>query len=447
MLGSLLLALVPAAHAADGSVGMPQTLSIVAVVLGVLVVAALLFRSAVDGLLGGAVVGALASVYLTVDHFIVMHGGKSVCNVSSVVNCEAASLSKYAELNGIAISLYGLGFYAAMGYLAFRSKMGRSATAPTLLLLGALGAVGYDGFLAYKSATEIKALCIFCAGTWTINVLMLGAAAALVRRLQTSFVDALGKAVAEDAGPGLVLGLAVFILGVMVVRNQEGGGGLGGAATTTTPNAFSGLVERVRGRIVTDGTEPVHGDPAARFTLVEFADYQCPHCAAMAPVLKKFLEENKDVKLLFKNYPLDNGCNAHMGRAMHPWACGAAASAECARLQGKFWELSEAMFSNQEYLAPDDIKFMAERAGLDVPTFTDCVASTAAMDAVKADVEAGFAAEIDGTPSIFLLGAYGDSWVKLNIGPGDREKLAAFFAAARAGQALPVPAEPEPLPE
>lgn len=445
MLGSLLLALVPVAHAADSSVGFPQSVSIAAVVLGVLVVVALLFRSAVDGLLAGTVVGALASVYLTVDHFIVMHGGKSVCNVSSVVNCEAASLSKYAELNGIAISLYGLGFYAAMGYLAFRSKMGRSATAPTLLLLGALGAVGYDVFLAYKSAVEIKALCIFCAGTWTINVLLLGAAWVMVKRMQTSFVDALGKAVAEDAGPGLVLGLAVFIVGVMVVRNQEGGGmSTSGAAT---PNAFAGMVERVRGRVVIDGTEPVHGDPAAKYTLVEFADYQCPHCAAMAPVLHKFVEENKDVKLLFKNYPLDSGCNAHMGRAMHPWACGAAASAECARLQGKFWDLSAAMFANQEYLSPDDIKFMAERAAIDIAPFQECVASPAAMDAVKADVEAGFAAQIDGTPAVFLLGAYGDSWVKLNIGPGDRERIVGFFEAVRAGQALPVPTEPEPFPE
>lgn len=442
MSGLTLLALVPAAHAADGSPGMGSTLAIVAVAVGVLVVAAVMFRSAVDGVIAAAVVGALAAVYLTADHFMVMHGGSSVCNVSSVINCEAASLSKYAELYGIAISLYGLGFYAAIGYLGYRMKMGRTGTAPTLVLLGALGAVGYDVFLAYKSATEIKALCIFCAGTWTINVMLLVAAVILVRRLPTAFMDALGHAVAEDALPGLVLGLAVFIVGMLVLRSQEGGGLAAAGGSAGGASKFAGMVERVQGRVVVDGTEPVHGDPAAKFTLVEFADYQCPHCGLMAPVLKKLLEENKDVKLLFKNYPLDSGCNQYVGRPMHPWACGAAASGECARMQGKFWELSSAMFANQEYLAPDDIHFMAEKAGLDLKQFDECMATTGPLDAVKADVEAGGAAEIDGTPAIFLLGAYGDSWVKLAVGPGDRERMHEFFATARTGQGLPTPVEP-----
>ncbi|GDX81510.1 hypothetical protein LBMAG42_33210 [Deltaproteobacteria bacterium] len=446
MLQTLLLALVPAAHAADGATSAPAPLLIGVVVLAVLAVAGVIFTRPVDGMIAGAGVGAMATVYLTVQHFVAQHGGTSICNVSSVINCDAVNTSKYSEIGGTPIALFGLGFYAAMGYLAFRTKAGRSSAAPALLLVGALGSVGYDLFLAYKSIAEIGALCIFCAGTWAINALLLAGSVLLVRKLEVPVGKALTTAFADDAIPATLMGLGVFVVGLMVVKMESGSGGvsLGGAPKV---DDFADLVENVRGSIVLDGTEPVRGDPASKYSLVEFADYECPHCGLMSPVLKKVLEENRDVKLLFKHYPLSMDCNKYMARPMHPMACGAAASAECARVQGRFWELSEQMFANREFLSPDDIRFMAEKAGLDAEAFNACVANPAAMDAVKADIEAGATAKIDGTPSIFLLGAYGDKWVKLNVGPGDKDRMTAFFAHLRAGKPPPTPTEPAPLPE
>ena len=437
----VLLALVSAAHAADGAAGAPGTALIAGAVLAVLAVAIVMMRRPIDGMIAAAGVGALAAVYLTAQHFVAQNGGPSICNVSAVINCETINKSPYSKIGDTPIALFGLGFYAAMGYLAFRAKGGRMASAPTLLLLGAIGAVAYDTFLARESY-KMGALCVFCATTWAMNVLLLAGSSALVVRMPAPRSRGFASAFAQDALPATLMGFGVFIVGLLIVKMETGG-----PALSPTRDTFSDLVENVRGELKLDGTEPVRGDPAAKFTLVEFADYECPHCGLMSPVLKRVLEANRDVKLAFKHYPLSQDCNRHMDHPMHLMACGAAAAAECARVQGRFWELSEQMFLNREYLSPDDIRFMAEKVGVDMPALTACLASPAAMDAVKADVEAGATAKIDGTPSIFLFGAYGERWVKLNVGAGDEDRMTAFFAHLRAGKPPPTPTEPAPLPE
>ncbi|MSQ01873.1 MAG: hypothetical protein EXR71_08265 [Myxococcales bacterium] len=453
MLGTLVLALVRASNAAEPNAAaanaeLPAPVLIGGAALVAVAVAILLARKAVDGMLAASAAGAITAMYLTVQHFVAMHGGSSICTLSAIINCDKVNTSPHSALFGTPISLFGLGFYAGMGYLAYRSRAGRTQTAPALMLVGACCAIGYDVFLAWISY-KLGAICVFCALSWALNLLLLVGAARLVVEMEADFPTALGRSLVGDAGPAAIMGLSVFLIGVLVVKQQEAAqlpGGGGDTASGETGDFRPGLVENVRGVLTTDGTEPVRGDPAARFTIVEFADFECPHCGAFAPILKKLLSENHDVKLLFKNYPLSMTCNPHMDRAMHPNACGAAASAECARIQGRFWELSEAMFQDQEFLAPQDISFMAKRAGLDVPAFEECVASAAAAEAVKADLDAGWRAQIDGTPALFIHGAYGEKWVRLEVSPGDKEVITAFLDAARTGKPLPVPVDPEPWP-
>ena len=439
----LLLTFLPMAHAAESAGSTTGTALIAGILLTVLVVAVAVLRKPAEGMILAATVGALASVYLTSQHLVATGGGSSICNVSSLIDCDKVNTSPYSTIFGISIAPYGLGFYAGMAYLAMQSRAGRAGTVPALLLLGSVGAVGYDVFLAWQSY-RVGAICLFCAATWAINVLLLVASLRLSRQLEGGFVAALLRALARDLLPALAAGLSVFILGVLVVRAQAGASS---PSAAEGGNPLAGIAQNVRGRIELDGTEPVRGDPSARFTLVEYADYQCPHCGLMSPVLKKLLDANRDVKLLFKNYPLDQECNPYVQRKMHEWACNAARAAECARVQGRFWELSEAMFGNQEYLSPDDIRFMAERAGIEPGAFAECLASAASLEAVKADIEGGAIAQIDGTPALFLLGAYGDKWVKLEVGPDDGDRIQALITAAREGKPLPTPVDPEPYPE
>ncbi|HNC99880.1 MAG TPA: thioredoxin domain-containing protein, partial [Myxococcota bacterium] len=193
------------------------------------------------------------------------------------------------------------------------------------------------------------------------------------------------------------------------------------------------------GTVRYEPNDPVKGNPEAKFILVEWADFQCPHCAAMFPELKKVIEENPDVKLYYKHYPISQTCNHFVEWEGHKDSCRAAAASVCANAQNAFWPLAEKMFKNQEYLGKDDLRFMVQQAGLDSVAFEACMADPATEAAVREDVEAGGLAQINGTPSIFLKGPFGDQWVKIN---GGHEEINAVLAAARAGQPLPPPPPP-----
>jgi protein-disulfide isomerase/uncharacterized membrane protein len=381
-------------------------------------------------------VGGLLSIYLAFQHNSA--GGGSICNVSSTLNCDVVNTSVFSEMAGVPIAIFGLGYYAAMAALAVRHHRGNGPDVPVLLVLGGVLGVGYDAYLAWASATQIHAWCVFCVTTWAINLILLIGGV----RLQREAGGRLGPALRDDAGVALVAGLLVFIVAMMGYRKDTGAalaspGGKGAAAD------LSDAYHLPRGEITLDGTEPVAGDPNARFTLVEWADYECPHCGIMSPELKKLLEENKDTRLLFRHYPISGSCNEFVEGERHKNACGAAVAAECARQQGRFWEVSGQFFKNQAYLGPDDIRFIVERQGLDMAAFSQCIADPAALAAVKADVQAAGKAQIDGTPSIFLLGAFGDRWVQVE---GGRSEIEAVLAAARSGAKLPEP-PPAPAPE
>ena len=95
---------------------------------------------------------------------------------------------------------------------------------------------------------------------------------------------------------------------------------------------------------VTNQLLHVKGDPKAKYTLIEFADYMCSHCALAAPEMEKALLQNPhDVRIAFRNFPLP--------MATHRWAHQAAVAAEAAGEQGKFWEMHDLLFKRQEEMA------------------------------------------------------------------------------------------------
>src|ERR1700712_2180353 len=89
----------------------------------------------------------------------------------------------------------------------------------------------------------------------------------------------------------------------------------------------------------------VQGDKSAAIELVEYGDYQCPHCGAAHPVIKKIQKSfGKQVRFVFRNFPLQES---------HPYAMAAAIAAEAAGLQDKFWEMHDVIYENQDDLSED----------------------------------------------------------------------------------------------
>lgn len=137
------------------------------------------------------------------------------------------------------------------------------------------------------------------------------------------------------------------------------------------------------------------GSPMAPVTLVEFSDFQCPHCASAHPALERIVREHEGrVKLVFKHYPLPS----------HTRALAAARAAEAAGRQGKFWEMASQLFAHQHTLEDSDIATFAQAIGLDMERFQKDVASEEVAKAVDADRAEGEGVNVKGTPTIFING-------------------------------------------
>lgn len=134
----------------------------------------------------------------------------------------------------------------------------------------------------------------------------------------------------------------------------------------------------------------VRGNPSAPITIVEFADFECPHCAMTDPILVQLLEKHKNVKLVFMNYPIPAHANA----------ANAAAAALAAGKQNKFWEYHDHLFKHQDKLRPMDLVLYAEEMKLDRRRFeADLEASRAR---VRRERDIGAKLELTGTPSLFI---------------------------------------------
>jgi len=147
---------------------------------------------------------------------------------------------------------------------------------------------------------------------------------------------------------------------------------------------------------------PVNGAPAigpsnAQITLVEFSDFQCPYCAQAFRALKEVLNAYpEDVRLIFKQFPLDT----------HSQAALAAAAGLAANKQGKFWEMHDRMFQHRTDLSRRTLLALAGEIGLDMRRFQADLDSPELHRAVNRDLQDGLEAGVQGTPTLFIDGRH-----------------------------------------
>lgn len=140
---------------------------------------------------------------------------------------------------------------------------------------------------------------------------------------------------------------------------------------------------------------PMKGNPDAKITVVEFSDFQCPYCARAKDSVEELVKAYpNDVKVYFLHFPL----------SFHEQALPAAMAAQCANQQGKFWELHDKIFDNQRALGADKYAGWAQEVGLDAAKFDTCMKDPETEKMVKADMEQGEEAGVQGTPSFYING-------------------------------------------
>ncbi len=204
------------------------------------------------------------------------------------------------------------------------------------------------------------------------------------------------------------IGLLGLIIGYGLSTSFAGDTSFGGPAAPSAPSAPSAIVDDTvpAGDPADADDDAVKGDENATITLIEFTDYECPFCArhyeqTLPSIIKDYVDTGK-VKYVVRDYPL----------SFHPSAQKAAEASECAGEQDKFWEMHDKLFETQGAWGADAVasfKKYATELGLNASAFNTCLDTGAMAPEIAADLAAGSAAGISGTPGFWIVSDDGAS--------------------------------------
>ncbi|HEV3208126.1 MAG TPA: thioredoxin domain-containing protein [Terriglobales bacterium] len=154
-------------------------------------------------------------------------------------------------------------------------------------------------------------------------------------------------------------------------------------------------------------------------TLVEYGDYECSHCGQAYGIVKRVQKHfGKGLRFVFRNFPLSQ---------MHPHAESAAETAEFAGAHGKFWEMHDGLFENQQHLGGPLYSKLAQDLSLSPAGLQQALSEGMYKDRVRADFSSGVRSGVNGTPTFFING-------KRHDGPFDYESLVQAIEEAIGGQ-------------
>lgn len=181
----------------------------------------------------------------------------------------------------------------------------------------------------------------------------------------------------------VVVAIVIVLIGVFVFTNNNKTDGSSGSSSSTKPS------------------QHIEGEGKDGVTLVEYGDYECPYCGEYYATVKQVQSEyNTQMTFQFRNFPLVS---------IHQNAFAGARAAEAASMMGKFWQMHDLLYENQNQWAEssDPTTYFdqyAQQLGLNLQTFKTDYASDHANNVINADMAAGNKLGVDATPTFYLDG-------------------------------------------
>lgn len=197
------------------------------------------------------------------------------------------------------------------------------------------------------------------------------------------------------------LALSILVAGFLISASlfYANGGGRELTKAQIKPSGQNAIVE------VSEDDDPAMGNKNAKVAVIEFSDYQCPFCRTFwrdsLPQLKKEYIDTGKVRFVYRDFPL----------SFHPMAAVSAQAAECAEEQGRYWEMHDKIFSEQDEKGQGTVQFTVQElkgwafeVGLDANKFNKCLDSEKYKLEVEKDFNDGSVAGVSGTPTFFING-------------------------------------------
>ncbi|MGI9101699.1 MAG: thioredoxin domain-containing protein [Terriglobales bacterium] len=319
-----------------------------------------------------ALFGLFTSLYLF--WFYTTPGHPIVCLGSG---CDVVRTSEYALLLGIPTPAYGVIFYTLLCGLLFGEAFVR-----TVILRRTIFALSVIGVLVAGAFSAVEAFVIHAWCAWCVAQ-AIAVTGIFILRLATSGSETNTRATVRRQVAVLAVSVAVGIPSFLWLMRR------GAPEQTPPPPTAAQLSERL-----VRADSHIIGNPNAAVTFVEFADLQCPVCAANYPQVRRLQQEfGSRVRFVFRNFPLVY---------MHPYAMQSAEAAECAGQQGKFWQMLARIYMAAGDLQRSSLERYAIDVGVDEGAFRRCLEQGTGASAVRRDSEDGHALGVRHTPTYFV---------------------------------------------
>lgn len=355
-----------------------------------------------------ALIGILTTIKLAVIYYNANFNPYSLpsfCSVNDFIDCDNIAKTSESQFLGIPLAYWGMFLYAFMLLMLFVDKLKNFKYLKFLEVfknpfsyIGALGLISFVISIALLciSLFEIKKLCILCAFTYILNLLIGWIAS------EGHFVSAVKQSFTDFMDAVKIKKYLIAFIAVMIVA-------MGFLTYTATSFKFAPQVKKqlqfqeftkakknkyaVKGNIL--------GDKNAKKIIYVYSDYQCPICYAHNIMMHKLAKEVKGIKIVHKNLPLDTDCNGYLQSPFHEGSCVDARFAVAAEEQGKFWEMNDILFQNKPK-TEDEILKLVEGKGFDIEKLQKDANSAETALKIKEDIREAYKKGINGTPTTMI---------------------------------------------
>ncbi|MFZ3229294.1 MAG: thioredoxin domain-containing protein [Pseudobdellovibrio sp.] len=352
-------------------------------------------------------------VYLTIHHYSVKLGlsGSSICSINDKINCDAAAASSFAEVLGIPIAilggiftlfLFGIVFFIKMNWIEKSNYV--LSTLRLMILSSALASLA----MGLISLIFVKVICPFCTVSyffsfinlylgWNLFVLENKKDGFFLLNYFNEYKSHLIFLACIPLFSWISTGLIQDTYGLSEIKKIIPEKLYQWRSSAEYPfNQAEGLI---------------HKGSQQKVTIVEFADFKCPHCKAMANTMELFLKGNPGVTFIYKPYPLDGSCNKALAANKGDGSrCTLAAWALCAeQTQQRGWDMHHWIFEKQDELSQvSDLKpylaSLEKDLKIDTQKLIACSESNETYELISRLANEGTQAQVEGTPTVYVNG-------------------------------------------
>ena len=334
----------------------------------------------------------------------------SFCSVNEFIDCDGIAKTTESQFFGVPLAYWGMFFYCFVMILLFADKLKNMKLFKFLEVfknpLDYISLLGIFSFcismiLLCLSLFEINKICVLCAFTYVLN-LLIGLIAidykngGLVKSFKQSVIDFL------DA----IKNKAYLIAFVIVVLLAGGGLTYTTASEVFTPQVtrqkeLMGFINAKSNKYAVNGN--ILGDEDAKLVIYIYTDYNCPYCGAYDMMFHKAARELKGFKVVHKNLPLDTECNKYLKNPFHEGSCRMARYGLAAEKQGKFWAMDNQFFEHHPQ-TEEEILEIAKKLKLDVEKLQKDANSEEVKKQLAAQIDEAYHAKVDATPAMVING-------------------------------------------